>query len=204
VTARLALAALSLLALAALQAAAQEPPRAPEPGSLTGQLLVATQAIREPRFARTVIFMVRHDETGAFGVIVNRPVGDSPLAALLEGLGLEHEGVTGRVRVHFGGPVEARRGFVLHTLDWKGRGTVSVDGVIGMTTSPEIFRALAAGQGPKRHLFALGYAGWAPGQLEAEVGRGSWVSAPPDEALVFDDDAATKWQRATDKQVIRL
>ena len=204
-----ALAAACLLALAALQAAAQEGPRQenprePEAGSLTGQLLVATQSIRDQRFARTVIFMVRHDKTGAFGLIVNRPVGESPLAALLEGLGLEGERATGTIRVHFGGPVEGRRGFVLHTLDWTGPGTVNVDGAIGMTGSPEIFRALAAGRGPKRHLFALGYAGWAPGQLDGELSRGGWISAPSDETLVFDDDHATKWQRATDKQIIRL
>jgi putative transcriptional regulator len=197
-----ALALLGCLTLTALPGVAQEP--APEAGNLTGQLLVATPAIGDPRFARTVIFMVRHDRTGAIGIIVNRPVGDSPLAAILERLGLDAEGARGSVRVHYGGPVEPRRGFVLHTTDWSGRGTLEVGGRVGMTTSPDVFDAIASNRGPRLSLFALGYAGWAPGQLESEIARGSWIAAPADEALLFDDDHATKWQRATDRQVIRL
>lgn len=196
----------AVVALAVLRTAAAAVPaeRTPERGGLTGQLLVATPAMPDPRFARTVILLVRHDRLGAFGIIVNRPIGESPFATILEQLGLEPQGASGNIRVHYGGPVEPRRGFVLHTRDWSGRDTVDIDGRVGMTASPDVFRAIASGQGPRRTLFALGYAGWAPGQLESEIARGSWVTAAADEALLFDEDYATKWQRATERQVIRL
>ena len=90
----------------------------PESGGLTGQLLVATPEMPDPRFMRTVIYMVRHDSTGAMGLVLNRPIGDIPLARLLEQLGIESEGASGTVRAHYGGPVERALGFVLHTSEY--------------------------------------------------------------------------------------
>ncbi|MFQ5897235.1 MAG: YqgE/AlgH family protein [Candidatus Methylomirabilia bacterium] len=175
-----------------------------EAGSLAGQLLVATAEMPDPRFARTVIYMVRHDASGAMGLIVNRPIGEVPLARLLEQLGIDSDGVSGNIRVHYGGPVQRRRGFMLHSADYVGEGTRIVNGAMALTDPLEILPAIAAGTGPHRSLFALGYAGWGPGQLEGEMGGGHWVIVPADEALVFDDDYEAKWQRAIARRIIHL
>ncbi|MBI4841844.1 MAG: YqgE/AlgH family protein [candidate division NC10 bacterium] len=182
----------ALLTLGAVVTAAA-PPRV---GDLTGQLLVATDELRDPRFVRTVVYMVRHDAGGAMGLVVNRPLGQVPLAVLLERLGMEGKAVGGEMRVHYGGPVETARGFVLHTSDYVTQGTQVVRDGIALTAQPEIFRAIGAGAGPRRTLFALGYAGWAPGQLEAEIRAGAWITVPADEGLMFDEHFEKKWNRA--------
>lgn len=175
-----------------------------EPGGLTGQLLVATEQMPDPRFWHSVIYMVQHDATGAMGLIVNRPLGEVPIARLLEELGTASQGVSGDIRVHYGGPVDEARGFVLHTADYQGRGTLLINNGVALTRRPEILRAIAAGTGPRRSLFALGYAGWAPGQLEGEIEAGHWVAVPADEALVFDEDYEGKWKRAMARRTIEL
>ncbi len=200
----------SVLAVCSAAAVAGAPVRERETGErtarggLAGQLLVARADMTDPRFARAVIYLVSHDSRGAMGLVVNRPVVEVPLARVLQELGLDTTGVAGNVRVHYGGPVERARGFVLHTADYAGPGTLRVDGAIALSWEPDIFRAIAAGRGPVRRLFALGYAGWGPGQLEAEINAGAWVTVPADEALVFDDDSAGKWERATSRQTIKL
>ena len=183
------------------QAAAAPPPHA---ASLTGQFLVATEEMRDPRFARTVIYMVRHDATGAMGLVVNRPFREVSIAVLLERLGLDAKGVTGNIRLHYGGPVEPGRVFLLHTADYTAEDTRIVAGGIAVTGNPEILRALGAGKGPRRSLLALGYAGWAPGQLEAELQTGAWATVPADAALLFDDKHDTKWDRAIARRKIDL
>jgi putative transcriptional regulator len=206
VTARAAAALLIVLATAGGGHAARPADRvgASGPGSIAGQLLVATESLRDQRFARTVIYMLRHDATGAFGLIVNRPVGRVPLARVLETLGREAAGVEGEIRVHYGGPVDVGRGFVLHTRDWRGDDNGPVNGVIAVTGDPAVFEALGRGAGPRHALFAAGYAGWGPGQLDAEMSGGFWIVVSADESLVFDDDAETKWERATQRQRISL
>jgi len=104
---------------------------------------------------------------------------------------------SGDVRVHYGGPIQERRGFVLHTPDWTGEGTTVVDGRFAVTEDPTVLQAMARGTGPRRALFFLGYAGWGPGQLEAELAAGAWGVAPADERLVFDEDPQQKWIEAT-------
>ena len=173
-------------------------------GSLAGQLLVATSELNDPRFVRTVIYMVHHDAGGAMGLVVNRPLGNAPLAALLEGLGMEGNGAQGGIRLHYGGPVEPRRGFVLHTTDYASESTRVVKDGIALTVGTEILRALGTGTGPRLSLVALGYAGWAPGQLEGEIAAGSWVVVQSDEALVFDQDYEKKWERAMARRTIQL
>lgn len=163
---------------------------------LTGRLLVATDEIGDPRFARTVIYMVRHDEQGALGLVINRPLGDVALREVLGQLDREAPPQSGTLRVHWGGPVEPRRGAILHTPDWSGEGTTVLDGGFALTSQPAIFEAMARGAGPRRSIFVLGYAGWAPGQLEAEIERRAWSVARADEALVFDDDPDRKWNEA--------
>lgn len=171
---------------------------------LTGQLLVARDELRDPRFFHSVVYVVHHDAGGAMGLIVNRPMGKAPLSELLEQAGLEGTGVTGEIRVHFGGPVEPQRGFVLHTADYKSEGTEVVGNGIAVTVRAEILRAIGDGTGPRRSLFALGYAGWASGQLEAEIEAGAWEIVSADEALLFDDNTDTKWERGMARRTIYL
>ena len=177
---------------------------APASESVAGQLLVATRKMGDPRFAETVIYMVKHDASGAMGVVVNQPMGDISAAELLDQLGVDNQGVSGSIRLHYGGPVEARQGFVLHSADYVGDETLVVDGTVAMTRDREIIRDMASGAGPQRSLLAFGYAGWGAGQLESEFMTGAWITVPADEALVFDDDYDGKWRRAMARRAIEL
>jgi len=183
-----------------------EPADAPAQGAgLAGQLLVATPALEGPMFAHTVIYMVRSDaRTGAMGLVVNRALGEVPMGVLLDQSGLPSAGAKGSVRLHVGGPVEATSIFVLHTDDYAGPDTVKVGGGIALTAEPYILQSIAEGKGPRRARFTLGYAGWAPGQLEAEMEAGYWIVVPADAAIVFDDANETKWDRAMAKRRINL
>ena len=176
----------------------------PQSGGLAGQFLVAAEEMGDPRFVRTVILVIRHDATGAMGLVVNRPVGEVPMARLLEGIGLDATGVRGEVRLHYGGPVEPQQGLTLHSTEFSIDGTLRVTGGIAVTGNPEVLRAIGAGRGPKRYLIALGYAGWAPGQLEGEMKAGGWVAVPADAALTFDENAETKWERAMARRQVVL
>ncbi len=171
---------------------------------LSGQLLVAAEELRDPRFVRTVVYVVYHGAGGAMGLIVNRPMAEAPVADLLKSFGLDGQGAKGKILVRFGGPVEPERGFVLHTTDFMLSDSRVVKDGIALTTEPEILRAIGRGNGPRQSLFALGYAGWAPGQLEREMKAGAWVTAPADEALIFGADDNTKWERAMARRVINL
>jgi putative transcriptional regulator len=175
-----------------------------EPVSVAGQLLVATEQMGDARFNHTVIYMVSHDATGALGVIVNRPIGHVEAAVLLKDLGRENRGASGSIRVHYGGPVATGQGLVLHTEEWRSKDTRDVSGRIAFTASALVVEAIARGAGPRRSLFALGHAGWAPHQLEAELAADAWITVTPDEALVFDDEATTKWDRAMARRKISL
>ena len=200
--------AASLLALGLLVrpagTASQNGATPPQPGGLAGQFLVAAEEMGDPRFVRTVILMIRHDATGAMGLVVNRPVGEAPIARLLEGIGVDATGARGDVRLHYGGPVGPQQGLTLHTTEFSIDGTSRVTGGIAVTGNPEILRAIGMGRGPKRYLVALGYAGWAPGQLEGEVKAGGWVAVPADATLTFDEDYDTKWQRAMARRQVVL
>jgi putative transcriptional regulator len=172
---------------------------------LAGQLLVASPELEGPVFSRTVIYMVRHDaRTGAMGLVVNRPLGEVPMAVLLKQSGLPSAGAKGSVKLHVGGPVEATRIFVLHTDDYAGPDTVNIAGGIAVTAEASILESIALGKGPRRARFTLGYAGWAPGQLEAEMEAGSWIVVPPDTEIIFDDANETKWDRAMARRRISL
>jgi putative transcriptional regulator len=172
---------------------------------LTGQLLVATTELEGPVFEKTVIYMVRHEaRTGATGLIVNRPLGDVPIEVLLRQAGLPGTGAKGTVRLHVGGPVEQTRLSVLHTDDYAGPDTVKVANGVALTTEPTILEAILKGKGPRRARFTVGFAGWAQGQLEAEMRRGYWIAVPSDDAILFDDAYDTKWDRAMAKRKISL
>ncbi len=166
------------------------------PGGLAGQLLVASPAMSDPRFSRTVIYMLKHDADGALGLIVNRPFVEVPIALLLDRLGLKHGRVRGSMRMHYGGPVEPGRILVLHTADYRAEGTRVIADGIATTASPRILRDVGAGAGPRRALLFLSYSGWGPGQLERELRTGAWITVPADHALVFDGGHESKWERA--------
>ncbi len=172
--------------------------------SQAGRLLVATDSLRDPRFSRTVIYIVRHGAEGAFGLVINVPMGEVPFEQVLRPFGLDVPPQSGKVRVHYGGPVEERRGFVLHTPDWSGDGTTVIDAHFALTDDPRILQSIADGTGPRRALFCLGYAGWGPGQLDAEMTTGAWGIAPADERLVFDEDPQQKWIEATTRRLLDL
>jgi len=173
-------------------------------GYLSGQLLVATPRMGDPRFARTVIYMVDHDAEGAMGLVINRSYGEGPWNALLEGFGVEHEDISGSVRLHYGGPVDSGRGFVLHTADYTGVSTRVVDSELAFSTGLDVLEAVAEGKGPRRSLFVLGYAGWGPGQLEGEMAHDDWLTAPAEETLIFGDDPDEIWEKALDRAGLAL
>ena len=194
----------ALVLATGLVAAAEDRTETPGRRSLTGRLLVATEALRDPRFVRTVIYVVRHDERGAFGLVINVPAAEVSFERALRPFGLEVPPGSGNVQVHYGGPVDERRGFVLHTPDWTGEGTTVVDGGFALTADPAVLQAMARGAGPRRALFFLGHAGWAPGQLDAELATGAWGIAPADERLVFDEDPKQKWIEAMARRLLEL
>jgi len=185
-----------LAAPAALFAAPPGPADAPAPFSLRGQLLIATPAMRDTRFDRAVILMVRHDRDGALGIVINHPLGEKPLAEILAALGTKDTAASGSVRIFLGGPVQPEVGFVVHSTDYRRPETLEVDGRFAATSSREVLRDIAMNTGPTKSLIAFGYAGWAPGQLEAELGRSVWYTAPADAGLVFDDDRDKVWEHA--------
>jgi putative transcriptional regulator len=173
--------------------------------SVAGRLLVATEDLADPNFYHTVVYIVQHDGGGAMGLVLNRVLGKGPIGELLESLDLDGEvDPAAEIEVHFGGPVESGRGFVLHSPDYDGEDTVVLSDLVALTSSLDVLRAIAAGKGPKRSLLALGYAGWAPGQLEAEIAAGAWEVVLPDEELLFDDHTESKWRRALDRRGIDL
>jgi putative transcriptional regulator len=175
-----------------------------ETGSLAGQLLIAAPTIGDPRFAHTVILVVRHDKEGAFGIVINRPVGERSIATLLEATGDNEAGVEGSVRVFAGGPVQPELGFVIHSAEYRRAETLDVDGHVAMTASREILRDIGHNRGPQKSLFALGYAGWGPGQLEGELARHDWFTTPEEPKLIFDDDRENLWEDAMARRTREL
>jgi len=173
--------------------------------SLAGQLLVAMPQMPDPRFARSVIYICAHSgDSGAMGLIVNKQLGSLTMGELLAQLDIKSRAVANLRPVHFGGPVEAGRGFVLHTADYREKATLHVDGNISVTATLEVLRAISKGQGPRQSLFALGYAGWSPGQLDAEIQANGWLSVAADDEIVFASDHDSKWNRALAKLGINL
>ncbi len=166
---------------------------------LTGRLIVAMPNMMDPRFARTVIYLCAHSEEAAMGLVVNRLIGSITFPDLLEQLDIDAGGAGRDIPIHFGGPVESGRGFVLHSADYRQEGTLLVSEGVSLTATIDILRDMADGRGPDRSLLALGYAGWGRGQLDAEIQSNSWLHVDPDDDLVFDDDLEGKWERAIAK-----
>ena len=169
---------------------------APAHVSLAGQVLIATPSIGDPRFARTVILMVKHDPQGAFGIVINRPVGEAPISRILNLSGEQAAGFENKVPVFAGGPVQPEQGFVLHSAEYRGASTLDVDGRVALSSSADVLRDIAHDKGPQKKLVVFGYAGWAPGQLEGELKRDVWYTAPADLKLIFDDERDKVWDNA--------
>lgn len=164
---------------------------------LTGKFLVAMPGMGDPRFERSVILICAHSDEGAMGLIVNKPVQEVTFSGLLEHLNIPRAPEGRDINVHFGGPVERGRGFVLHSRDYRGgAATLRITGGYGMTATLDVLEAIARGDGPHHALLALGYSGWGPGQLEGEIARNDWLTGDADSALVFAEDDTGKWTAA--------
>jgi putative transcriptional regulator len=166
---------------------------------LVGQLLVAMPGMQDPRFAKSVIYMCAHNAEGAMGLVVNRTFEALTFPDLLEQMDIDTTPLTNRISVHFGGPVETGRGFVLHSPDYVQDGSLVVNTGFALTATIDILKDIAAGTGPRRCMLALGYAGWGPGQLDSEIKANGWLNVAADDDLVFDDTVGTKWDRAMAK-----
>jgi len=192
----MALAAALLLPAAALNAAlSPEQPDVSGRTSLAGELLIAAPALREP-FDHAVVLMAQHNRGGALGIVINHPLASRPIAELLQALGADAAGVSDSVRIFLGGPVSPNVAFVLHSAEYRRDGTLDIDGRVALTDAAGVLRDIAAGKGPRQSLVALGYAGWAPAQLEDEIARGAWVTVAEDPTLVFDDERSKVWSDA--------
>ena len=173
--------------------------RAHRASSLVGHMLVALPGMPDQRFARAVIYIVSHGIEGARGIVINRPLGTMGFAELLLQLEIPVSESCPAIEVMQGGPVEAGRGFVLHSSEFTRDGTAPISAHISMTSTIDILRAIASGKGPARQLVALGYAGWLPGQIEEELQGNNWLTVPGDAGLVFSADADAKWEQALAK-----
>lgn len=165
----------------------------------TGQLLIAMPGMIDERFYKTVIYICAHSEDGAMGIILNHVMAGISFQELLEQLEIEEIPTSMDLPIHFGGPVEVGRGFVLHTNDFKQEGTIEVDENIFLTATMDILKAIAKGDGPRKSLLALGYAGWSPGQLDEEIRANGWLQAPADNELLFGSDQKSKWEKSIAK-----
>jgi putative transcriptional regulator len=174
---------------------------------LDGQCLIAMPGMSDPRFARSVVYLCAHSEDGAMGIIVNKPAADTRFPELLVQLdvippdqAIRLPSQAEKVKVLRGGPVETKRGFVLHSADFfLESATLPIDDGICLTATLDILRAIAVGTGPENAVLALGYAGWGAGQLESEIQSNGWLHCAADQALLFDDALDTKYARALHK-----
>ena len=177
---------------------------ASDSGYLTGQMLVAMPQMQDTRFARSVIYMCAHTAEGAMGLVVNKLMDNVSFPELLEQLSLDEEPAGGEIRVHFGGPVETGRGFVLHSADYVQDSTLVIDDDRALTATVDVLKAIAGTAGPRRSLLALGYAGWGPGQLDDEIHRNGWLSVPADDSLIFGNEIDDRWEAAMAKLGINI
>ncbi|GIK81282.1 MAG: YqgE/AlgH family protein [Pseudorhodoplanes sp.] len=180
--------------------------RKPGRGYLDGQMLVAMPSMNDDRFARTVVYVCAHSSEGAMGIVVNQLAPNINFPDLLVQLQVIPESDLIRVEAHDeirilkGGPVETGRGFVLHSADFFiENSTLPIDEGICLTATLDILKAIARGRGPANAVLALGYAGWAPGQLENEIQANGWLHCPADSELIFGSDTETKYSRALRK-----
>lgn len=171
-------------------------------GYLTGHVLVAMPQMEDPRFSRSVVYICAHTPDGAMGLVVNKLVDSVTFPDLLEQLDLEASVGNDGVNVHFGGPVETGRGFVLHSADYVQDATLVINDNVALTATVDILKAMADGNGPNSSLLALGYAGWAPGQLDEEIQANGWLTVQADDDLIFGSNLESRWELAMAKMGI--
>ena len=166
---------------------------------LNGQLLLAMPTVGDPRFYKAVIFLAAHDTKGAMGIMINRPVPGLTFRKLLEQFDIKPEGSIDNnamdAAVMTGGPVETMRGFLLHSREFVTNDTTQVNRHFSVSGTVASLKACATGRGPAEYIFALGYAGWDPGQLEHEIQDNAWLTAPATEEIVFHTDPDMMWER---------
>lgn len=183
--------------LASTHAAAHNRLMKYEVTSLVGKLLIAMPDMGDPRFDRSVIYICAHSDEGAMGLIVNKPRPKIRFLNLLKQLEIEVMGIIREADVHYGGPVETLRGFVLHTDDYRTEGgTLDVADHIGMTATIDILEDIARGKGPQTSLLAIGYSGWGEGQLESEIAQNGWLTCDASHDIIFGNDNGAKWEAA--------
>lgn len=173
--------------------------------NLTGKVLIAMPGMADTRFERSVVLICAHTAEGAMGLVLNRPLPEIDFGDLLEQLGIATDGSARRIEVRFGGPVEPGRGFVLHSVPEHGddpEGRLRIGRTLAMTTTRDILEDLAQGHGPDAAVLTLGYAGWAPGQLEAEMMQNGWLTGEGADDLIFGPAHTDKWQKALRAQGI--
>ncbi|MDA0675406.1 MAG: YqgE/AlgH family protein [Proteobacteria bacterium] len=170
----------------------------PPPGDLlkSGQLLIASSHMSDPRISGAVMLIVRHNTHGSIGVIVNRRLGDGALSAIVEGYKLRAPSTDTRIVVHDGGPVGNDRGLVLHSGDYTIKGTIRA-GRYSLTSNPRLFADKASGAGPSRMIYLLGYVGWGPRELDDAIARCDWLPAEARDDLVFAEDPTGAWRLAS-------
>ncbi|MGI9390945.1 MAG: YqgE/AlgH family protein [Boseongicola sp.] len=165
--------------------------------SFEGKLLIAMPGMGDPRFEKSVIFICAHSEDGALGLIVNKPTPELKFGPLLGQLSIDISPPQRDIRIHFGGPVENGRGFVLHSADYlSDSATLQVNSDFGMTATLDVLEEIAKGDGPDQALLALGYSGWGPGQLDDEMLQNGWLTCDASRDIVFDSDDEGKWAAA--------
>jgi putative transcriptional regulator len=177
---------------------------AQQESKFAGHLLVAMPEMKDPRFVESVIYIVQHNHEGTLGLLINRPLMQAPIEDVIKGSGVDGKDGTREITVHYGGPVNPRQGFVLHSDEFVLENSKKVNDGIAMTSDARIVGEISIGKGPRQFLLMIGYAGWAPGQLEEEIKAKSWFLIPADRELIFDKKIEQKWQRALDKRQIRL
>lgn len=173
--------------------------KASEDGYLEGQILIAMPSMSDPRFKKTIILLCSHNEEGAMGIVLNKDLNVLTFEDLLEQLNIESNYAARETGVHFGGPVETERGFVLHSTDKIHETSIVIDKDIALTATLDILQSMAVGTGPSSSFFALGYAGWGPGQLEREIQDNGWLVVDADRELVFSQELEGKWTAAIQK-----
>ncbi len=164
--------------------------------NLTGQLLISMPSLQDERFYKTVIYLCAHSKDGAMGIIINKKIDYDLYPDLLEQLGIDKPLDNKKLFIRYGGPVESGRGFILHSDEIIQKETLTIDKGIALTSTAEFFENLSKGIGPKNSIFALGYAGWGPGQLEKEIVSNSWMTLSADSNFLFDEEVTNKWSDA--------
>ncbi len=163
---------------------------------LTGKLLIAMPFLPDPRFSHSVIYICGHDSQGAIGLIINKGLPAVTFEELLSQMEVDISGIHNQIPIHYGGPVEIGRGFVLHSSDYLTDSTVLIENGFAMTATLDILRAMALNEGPRQTLLALGYVGWSSGQLEHEIQENGWLTIEASPELIFGSDLNGKWREA--------